>query len=114
MILTKVEKKTVVKKYKRGKKLKSTHVIRIEGRSYLEASLINYIKTIRIKERSVFLMEMKDTFSNRSDLKNTNTSKQMIFSHKKETNLSDTGVLSQSEMINYIDTLNNRFVLEIK
>ena len=114
-------------------------VITVEGKTFLERSLLNYIESLSIKGKNVYLMSMTDSKNTRLETneeanmrhilefqkelseKREQESKEEQDSTESETN-TDTDNIRMLELllggagteVEYAETLNNSFVLEIR
>ncbi|WP_321778160.1 hypothetical protein [Sulfurimonas sp.] len=111
MILTEIQKKN--------------GVITIKGKCYLESSLLKFIKRLEIKGRSVYLMSMKDSKKTRFESHEEANLRYITEQQKKqqeEQKEGGKGKVSQNyniprptgTTVQYSDTLNNSFTLEIR
>lgn len=107
-------------------------VITVKGKCYLEKSLLNYIKNLKIEGKNIYLIEVKDTMQTKQEPQKEDTMRD-ISNLAKETNTQknqDTPSIQSDEQndikmleslmsgsensIEYSQTLNNSFVLEIR
>ncbi|MEA3330460.1 MAG: hypothetical protein U9Q29_02055 [Campylobacterota bacterium] len=98
---------------------KRDDIIIIKGKCYLESSLLKFIKRLKIKDRDLYLMEMKDSKQTRFESNEEANLRYMKEQLKKQENGDD--VLEEFNMfgsmgtsVKYSDTLNNSFTLEIR
>jgi hypothetical protein len=124
MIITSIEKKQL----KEGKSKQLKEVIEIKGRTYLERSLLRYIKSLNFEKRTIYLTEMKDTLKTRfesNEEANTRYISEYIqeleSANKAQVQGEQAAVPTPLDFMNlggseiqYADTLNNGFTLEIR
>lgn len=121
MIITSIKK--IQRKTKKRKK--TLEVIEIKGRSYLESSLLKYTKNLKIKDKTLYLVEVKDTLETRFK-SNSETNIRYINEQLESANTLQSGVQKSAttmpfdfmsvagSSVKYSDTLNNSFTLEIR
>jgi len=133
MILTKIEKQSVAID-KRGKK--KVPVIFVTGKAYFEHTLVQYIQSIQLEDKKVYLKSLQDDKKSRvlqnrkgnetvsliDQIENEYLKSRSMDEHTED-DLVDTFVEKLKEMramnleekeVFFGDTLNNTFILEIK
>jgi len=110
-----------------------SNIITIKGKCYLERSLLNYIQTLSFKDRKVYLVEMKDSKKTRLESnKEANIRQMSEYTKELENKTQNPNNISQQNRyqnelkvlekllnstgtsVEYADTLNNSFTLEIR
>ena len=124
MIITSIEKKQL----KEGKSKQLKEVIEIKGRTYLERSLLRYIKSLNFEKRTIYLTEMKDTLKTRFE-SNEEANTRYISEYIQELESANKAQVQGEKAamptpldfmnlggseVQYADTLNNGFTLEIR
>lgn len=118
---------TSIKKIQRAtkKRRKTVEVIEIKGRCYLENSLLKYTKNLKIKDKTLYLVEVKDSLETRFK-SNSESNIHYINEQLESANTLQSGVQDSTtampfdlmavagSSVKYSDTLNNSFTLEIR
>lgn len=110
---------TNIKKFsKQIAKNKQAEIISIDGKCYLEKSMFDFIEKLKIDDKKVYLVKIKDSekvrFLTQEEKDLNNMLKVQQNEDSNSTLLNEAENVKLVQKVYYTDTLNNSFTLEIK